>query len=188
MDEEDKTFYRLYMGEPPFEDIESSLQFLTEYLKNFFAKKVIVLVDEHDAPALSMYDKMNLTDPIQCKETMEAIKRYSDTITSILKNVAKYNENYTERFLMFGITNCIVNAANSGLNNLVVHNVFRTTYSDYFAMTQAEVNATVEKLFNIRTEHKEKIISNIDRWYNGYYTNGGSNLYSIYSTSLYIND
>jgi hypothetical protein len=188
MNEEDKKFYRLYRQEPPYQDIETSLKFLTEYLKKFFGKKVIVLVDEHDSPALSLYEKMSFADLIKCKEAIKAIKRYSDIINSILKNVAKYNEDCTEKFLMFGISNCIVNAANSELNNLDVHDVFKTTYSDYFAVTQAEVNATVEKLFNVRTEHKERIISNIDLWYNGYYTNSSSPLYSIYSASLYIND
>jgi hypothetical protein len=89
---------------------------------------------------------------------------------------------------MFGISNSIVNAANSGLNNVDVKNVFDEKYSEFFAMTQEEVDAVINKLFYIQPKLKDKIISNINFWYNGYYRDDGSPLYSIFSVSLYISD
>jgi hypothetical protein len=55
-------------------------------------------------------------------------------------------------------------------------------------MTQAEVNDTIDRLFKIQKELKNKIISNIDSWYNGYFDKYGSKLYQIYSTTRYLED
>jgi hypothetical protein len=74
------------------------------------------------------------------------------------------------------------------LNNLYVKNVFDEDYSEYFAMTKEEVDAAIDKLFDIQPALKNKIRSNIDLWYNGYYFDNSSPLYSICSTNLYISD
>jgi hypothetical protein len=119
---------------------------------------------------------------------IEAIKSYSETISEILMNVGKGNAGYTKKILIFGILNSIANEGNFGFNNVDVHNIFNPKYSKYFSMTQAEVNDTIDRIFTIQPESRNKIISNIKTWYNGYYQNGTSQLYSIYSVGLYINE
>jgi hypothetical protein len=181
-------FYRLYKGTLPLEDITTSLQFLTKFLKTFFGKEVIVLVDEHDAPAQNLYGRISLNNTENNIKVIEAIKIYSEAITQILKSVGKGNIGYTKKILIFGVSNSIANQGNSGFNNVDVHNIFNPKYSKYFAMTQAEVSSTIDRLFKIQPEPRNMMISNIEKWYNGYYQNGTSPLYSIYSAGLYIND
>jgi hypothetical protein len=149
---------------------------------------VIVLVDEHDSPVQRLYENISLDNPKDNIEVMKSINCYSKTLTDILKAVAKGNADYTEKFLMFGISNSIVNAANSGLNNVDVKNVFDEDYVNYFTMTQEEVDAAINRIFDIQPKLKDKIISSIKFWYNGYYRDDGLPLYSIFSVSLYISD
>jgi hypothetical protein len=181
-------FYKLYIGDTSYEDIETSLKTLTKILKGFYHKKVIVLVDEHDSPVQRLYENISLDNPKDNIEVMKSINCYSKTLTDILKAVAKGNADYTEKFLMFGISNSIVNAANSGLNNVDVKNVFDEDYVNYFTMTQEEVDAAINRIFDIQPKLKDKIISSIKFWYNGYYRDDGLPLYSIFSVSLYISD
>jgi hypothetical protein len=181
-------FYKLYIGDTSYEDIETSLKTLTKILKGFYGKEVIVLVDEHDSPVQRLYENISLDNPEDNIEVMESINCYSKTLTDILKAVAKGNADYTKKFLMFGISSSIVNAANSGLNNVDVKNVFDEKYSEFFAMTQEEVDSVINKLFNIQPKLKDLIRSNINFWYNGYYRDDGLPLYSIFSVSLYISD
>jgi hypothetical protein len=164
------------------------LKTLTKILKGFYGKEVIVLVDEHDSPVQRLYENISLDNPEDNIEVMESINCYSKTLTDILKAVAKGNADYTKKFLMFGISSSIVNAANSGLNNVDVKNVFDEKYSEFFAMTQEEVDDAINKLFDIQPKLKDLIRSNINFWYNGYYRENGLPLYSIFSVSLYISD
>jgi hypothetical protein len=100
-------FYRLYIGDTSYENIHTSLQTLTKILKGFYNKKVIILVDEQDAPARNLYENISLDNPEDNKEVMESINCYSKILTAILKAVGKGNSDYTEKFLMFGMSNSI---------------------------------------------------------------------------------
>jgi hypothetical protein len=161
---DNQKFYRLYSGTPPFEDIEMSLKFLTEILKGFFNKEVIILVDEHDSPARELYKNISLNNTRDNGEVIAAIKRYSSTITAILRNVGKENIGCTKKLLMFGVSYVIADSGGSGFNNVKIHDIFDHTYSKYFALTQAEVEDKVNDLFNVQQKVKKKIISNIARW------------------------
>jgi hypothetical protein len=55
-------------------------------------------------------------------------------------------------------------------------------------MTEEEVLNTIDKLFEIKEEQKKQIKSNIDAWYNGFYSKSGQKLYQIYSTTRYLED
>jgi hypothetical protein len=161
---DNQKFYRLYSGTPPFEDIEMSLKFLTEILKGFFNKEVIILVDEHDSPARELYKNISLNNTRDNGEVIAAIKLYSSTITAILRNVGKENIGCTKKLLMFGVSYVIADSGGSGFNNVKIHDIFDHTYSKYFALTQAEVEDKVNDLFNVQQKVKKKIISNIARW------------------------
>jgi hypothetical protein len=64
-------FYGFYSGDTSHESIETSLQTLTEFLKDFYDKEVIVLVDEHDSPVQSLYENISLDNPEDNIEVME---------------------------------------------------------------------------------------------------------------------
>jgi hypothetical protein len=188
MDQEIKDFYRFYKGNPPYEGIKRSLETLAKILKEFYGKQVIVLVDEHDTPAHHLYMQISLSNPENNIELLKSINLYAELITEIFKNVGKGAEDYIKNFLMFGISNCIVDTPLSGFNNLEVFNAFNSDYSKFFSMTQKDVNDTVDSLFDIRPELKDEIKSNIFKWYNGYYCENNLPIYSLYSTGKYVID
>jgi hypothetical protein len=90
---------------------------------------------------------------------------------------------------MFGISNSIINAPYSGFNNLKVYDVVDGEYSEFFSMTEQEVENIVNFLFpKIHPELKEIIIGNITEWYDGYYGDGSFKFYSTFSVGLYLNE
>jgi hypothetical protein len=183
-----KRFYRLYFGEiESYDDILASLLTLTDVLHTFYEKEVIVLVDEHDAPAQHIYKKISFDDPDTNTKIKNSIATYSEIITDILRKVGK-NCDFTKNFMMVGISNSIINAGNSGFNNVHICNVFNGDDASFFAMTHEEMEDIVDKLFKIKDEPKNKIKENIDFWFNGYYQENGLPLYSIFSSSLYISE
>jgi hypothetical protein len=70
-----------------------------------------------------------------------------------------------------------------------VYDVLDSRYAEFFSLSKQEVEKTVNFLFGeIRPELRNKIISNVDEWYNGYYGNDTSSMYSLFSTGQYLND
>jgi hypothetical protein len=182
-----KEFFRIfYDGKTSYEDIETPLKTVIKIISEFYNKPVIILVDGHDSPIQDLF--WHIMDyPKDNKKTPELIRRASNSINRIFKAVGKGNQ-YVKKLLMFGILNNVVNYNNSDFDNLKINNVYEPKYSEYFGMTQTEVDRVIDKLFPVKQEIKDKIRANINTWYNGYYHKLGSTLYSIYSVSLYISE
>jgi hypothetical protein len=180
-----KDYFRVfYYRKTSFEDIETPLKNMIKIISDFYNKPVIILVDEHDYP-IRWLARNIIETPKDSKNLTQLMRRSLDTINSMLKAVGKGNQ-YVKKFLMFGISDMVVNHNNSGFDNLKINNIFEPKYSEYFGMTQTEVDRVIDKLFPIKKEIKDKIRENINTWYNGYYHKQGSTLFSIYSVSLYI--
>jgi hypothetical protein len=180
-----KEFLRtFYNGETSYEDIETPLKTVIKIISEFYNKPVIILVDGHDSPIQGLF--WNIMDNQEgYKKAPELIRRISNTINSMFKAVGKGNQ-YVKKLLLFGILNNVVNYNNSDFDNLKIVNVYEQKYSEYFGMTQTEVDGVIDKLFPVKKEIKDKIRAKVNMWYNGYYHKQGSPLYSIVSTSLYI--
>jgi hypothetical protein len=179
-------FRTFYYEKTSHKDIETPLKTVIKIISEFYNKPVIILVDGHDSPIQDLFCHI-MDYPKDNKKTPELIRRISNTINRIFKAVGKGNQ-YVKKLLMFGILNNVVNYNNSDFDNLKINNVYEPKYSEYFGMTQREVDRVVDKLFPVKQEIKDKIRANINTWYNGYYHNQGSTLYSIYSVSLYISE
>jgi hypothetical protein len=187
MDLDVQDFYRFYKGMPPYDYVADSLKLLSKILHGFYQMRVIVLVDDHDTPALHLYSGISLDRHEDNAKIIESIQSYSETITHILDNVAKYNQNL-ERFLMSGVTNSVIDIPYSAFNNLKVYDSLDSEYSEFFSLSKQEINETVNFLFNETSpEPKKQIMLNIDRWYNGYFRNESTPMYSIFSTGQYLN-
>jgi hypothetical protein len=147
-----------------------------------------VLVDEHDIPAMHLYSNSSLDNPEGNAEIITSIHHYAKTIADLLENSCKSNV-FRHKFLMCGVSNSVIDAPYSAFNNLVVHDVLDSRYANFFSLSKQEVEETVNFLFGeIRPELRNKIISNVDEWYNGYYGNDTSPMYSLFSTGQYLND
>jgi hypothetical protein len=127
-----KKFYQFYSGEPPYNNVGDSLKLLSRILHDFYGRKVIVLVDEHDAPVQKMYSKISLDRPEGNADIIKSINDYAATLADLLGNVSKENEKYTRKFLMCGISNSVINAPSSAFNILDKHNALDSRYSKFF--------------------------------------------------------
>lgn len=129
-------------------DWKNSLLMLTKYLYEYYGQKVIVLIDEYDHPIVDSYVKGYYDDAI-------------DFFKSFYGMVLKDN-NYLEMGIMTGILRVAKENIFSGLNNLEVHTILDNEFTEYFGITEEEVNQAV-KDFDLEYE-----LEDAQRWYNGY--------------------
>ena len=127
---------------------EATLLNLSKYLYEYYGKKVILLIDEYDQPIIDSY-----------------IKGYYDKAISFFKTfyglVLKDNE-YLEMGIMTGILRVAKENIFSGLNNLEVHTILDSEFTEYFGIIENEVEESL-KDFDLEYE-----LSDVQRWYNGY--------------------
>lgn len=114
----------------------------------YYGQKVIVLIDEYDHPIIDSYVKGYYDDAI-------------DFFKSFYGTVLKDN-NYLEMGIMTGILRVAKENIFSGLNNLEVHTILDNEFTEYFGITEEEVNQAV-KDFDLEYE-----LEDVQKWYNGY--------------------
>lgn len=139
---------------------QKSLQRLTEYLHRYHGEKVIVLIDEYD-------------QPIQTGFLNDYYKEVVNFMRLFLENGLKDNSKL-EKSVLTGILRIAKESIFSGLNNLVVNDIFSGKYNSYFGLLPEEV----EKIF---TDYSlEYRLNQIKDWYNGY-NFGGRTIYNPWS-------
>jgi hypothetical protein len=132
MDPDIQKFYKFYRGMPPFDSVTDSFKLLSEILHEFYGRKVIVLVDEHDAPVQDMYSEISLDNPEGNADIITSINNYSKTLAKLLGDVCKDNEMNTERFLMCGVSNSVIDAPYSAFNILDKYNALNSRFAKFF--------------------------------------------------------
>ena len=128
-------------------DWKNSLLMLTKYLYEYYGQKVIVLIDEYDHPIIDSY----------VKGYYDAIDFFKSFYGTVLKD-----NNYLEMGIMTGILRVAKENIFSGLNNLEVHTILDNEFTEYFGITEEEVNQAV-KDFGLEYE-----LEDVQKWYNGY--------------------
>ena len=158
----DKIFYEEEKG-----DYETSLKLLLNYIYKYYGKKVIILIDEYDAPIINAFDKGYYN---------EAINFFQVFYSSALKtnDSLKYG-------ILTGITRIIKEGIFSGLNNLYVNTILSKNYSEYFGLLEDEV---IEMLDYFQMKYKTKEVKD---WYNGYRF-GDKEIYNPWSIINYIKE
>jgi hypothetical protein len=190
-----KEFYWYYKGQiTELDELGGALKFLMITLHDFYESinketcKVIVLVDEHDAPVQLIHESYSFENSSKNVNLMKSINNVAGIISDILGEMAKTNQ-YLRKFLMFGISDAILSRRHSGFNNRKIIGVSDTNYSRFFACNKDEIGTIVTKAFkDVGEKVKEKIMQNIEDWYNGYYHNKDEKLCSIFSTIQYLGD
>ena len=129
-------------------DWERSLLNLTKYVYEYYEKKVIVLIDEYDQPIINSYIKGYYSETI-------------DFFKSFYGSVLKDNE-YLEMSVITGILRVAKENIFSGLNNLEVHTILDSEFTEYFGIVEDEVEEAL-KDFNLEYE-----LEDVQKWYNGY--------------------
>lgn len=138
----------------------SSLKFLSDLLHRHYNKKVIILLDEYDAPIQTAFIQGYY---------QEMIALIRDLLSSALKD-----NNKLERGVLTGILRTSKEGIFSGLNNLKICTVLEKQFSDKFGFTQSEVDVF---LSDYGLEGQSQAIK---EWYNGYMF-GQSTMYNPWS-------
>ena len=143
-----KKFDSILMEEANLANWKNSLADLSNYLYDFYGKKVIVLIDEYDQPIINSYIEGYYDETI-------------DFFKSLYGAVLKDNE-YLEMGVMTGILRVAKENIFSGLNNLEVHTILDDEFTEYFGIIENEVEKSLED-FGLEYELKD-----VQKWYNGY--------------------
>ncbi|ACV39688.1 AAA family ATPase [Leptotrichia buccalis] len=144
-----------------------SLLDLTKYLYEYYGRKVVVLIDEYDQPIIDSYVKGYYQEAISFFKTFYGV---------VLKD-----NNYLEMGIMTGILRVAKENIFSGLNNLRVHTILDNRFTEYFGITESEVERAL-KDFDLEFELKD-----VQRWYNGYLF-GDIKVYNPWSIINFLND
>ena len=143
-----KKFDSILMEKANLANWKNSLADLSNYLYDFYGKKVIVLIDEYDQPIINSYIEGYYDETI-------------DFFKSLYGAVLKDNE-YLEMGVMTGILRVAKENIFSGLNNLEVHTILDDEFTEYFGIMEDEVEKALED-FGLEYELKD-----VQKWYNGY--------------------
>ena len=130
MDEDDKKIYSSIKNRKNDMDLNTSLELLSDFLCEYYGKKVILLIDEYDSPIINAFDKGYYN---------EAINFFQVFYSSVLKtnDSLKYG-------ILTGITRIIKEGIFSGLNNLYVNTILSKDYTEYFGLLESEVTEILD--------------------------------------------
>ena len=167
MNEWDKRKFEKVLYEKEDTDYIMSLKFLSDSLYKYYGEKVIILIDEYDAPIINAFDKGYYNEAVNFFQTF-----YSSALKT--NNSLKYG-------VLTGITRIIKEGIFSGLNNLYVNTILSRDYSEYFGLLESEV---VEMLDYFDMKYK---IEEVREWYNGYIF-GESEVYNPWSIVNYVRE
>ena len=167
MNEWDKRKFEKVLYEKEDTDYIMSLKFLSDSLYKYYGEKVIILIDEYDAPIINAFDKGYYNEAVNFFQTF-----YSSALKT--NSSLKYG-------ILTGITRIIKEGIFSGLNNLYVNTILSRDYSEYFGLLESEV---VEMLDYFDMKYK---IEEVREWYNGYIF-GESEVYNPWSIVNYVRE
>ncbi len=159
-------FNKLLSGGGNLSDVCASINLLSEYLYEYYGKKVIILLDEYDTPMQEAYSN-----------------GYWDQLVAFMRkfmNETFKTNPYLERGLMTGITRVSKESVFSDLNHPVVITTATTMYETAFGFTENEV-------FQALTEyHLQDKAEEAKRWYDGFRFGDCSHMYNPWSVINYL--
>lgn len=142
-----------------------SLKALSEFLADYYGKKVIILLDEYDTPMQEAY-----------------VYGYWDEMAAFVRNLfnSTFKTNpYMERALMTGITRISKESIFSDLNHLEVVTSTSCKYEAAFGFTEKEVFAAMDEAG--LTEKEE-----VRAWYDGFTFGNTHDIYNPWSIINYL--
>ena len=162
---EKRQFDKIWEMRDSKQSFKTLLLDLSNYLNKYYGEKVIILIDEYDAPIINAFDKGYYNEAMNFFQTF-----YSSALKT--NNSLKYG-------VLTGITRVIKEGMFSGLNNLYVNTILSKDYSEYFGLLENEV---IEMLEYFDMKYK---IEEVREWYNGYIF-GESKVYNPWSIVNYV--
>lgn len=158
-------YIRYRDGNINYGELTFSLNFLCQILSKAYGSKVVVLIDEYDAPIQEGHKKGYYSNII-------------DLMRGLLSGALKTNKNLFLGVLT-GVLRVTKESIFSGLNNIKVFSVLSDRFSKYFGFTQNEV-LKIAHYYGCENRMKE-----IEEWYDGY-TFGKTKIYNPWSVMYYF--
>lgn len=166
LNELDKPTYIKYATQNiNIEELQRSLINLCYFLYEYYKEEVILLIDEYDTPIISAYE-YGYYDEIK-------------TFFTVLFGSSLKGNVYLKKAVLTGITRISKENIFSGLNNINVNSILEKSFSQYFGLTEEEVENSLKE-YNLEKKSKE-----VQKWYNGY-NFGGTRVYNPYSITNFI--
>lgn len=166
LNDNEKYFFRKVSAEMEDYVATDSLNALSGYLKKYYGKKVIILLDEYDTPMQEAY-----------------VNGYWDELAGFTRSLfnATFKTNpHLERAIMTGITRISKESIFSDLNNLSVVTSTSDMYAESFGFTEDEVY-TALKEYGIEQQMPE-----VKRWYDGFSFGSRKDIYNPWSILNYL--
>ena len=160
-------------------DYKFSLLNLSEYLYKHFNKRVIILVDEYDAPIINGFK--NTPPPIKSEKGKSSY--YEDIVNfmqTFLGKAFKGNDTNLKKGLLTGVMRVGKERIFSKWNNFAVYGITSPYFADKFGFTQNETK-DILTYFGL-----EKRIKDIKKWYDGYKFGNTDQIYNPWSIVNYI--
>ena len=165
--QEKKEFLEVTADMPEYE-ATLTLKKLSCYLKRYYGKKVIILLDEYDTPMQEAY-----------------VKGYWQELADFIRNLlnATFKDNPDlERGIMTGVTRASKESIFSGLNHLKVITTTSNEYADCFGFTKEELlNALKE--YGLEDRQNE-----VKKWYDGFCFGDIKDIYNPWSIINYLDN
>ncbi len=167
LEDERKRFEAIMLQKAAPAEYTTALKFLSDCLKIYHQKDVIILIDEYDVPLENAHFRNFYDDMISF-------------IRSLFESALKTNDS-----LEFAvITGCLRISKESiftGLNNLKMVSILTPGYAQYFGFTPAETEAMLD-YYDLSVSRKE-----VQHWYDGYLF-GEIEIYNPWSLINYVED
>ncbi len=161
-------------------EFKGSLKKLSYYLKKYYNQKVIILVDEYDAPIINAFNNTNPPIKSPDKENKTFYENIISFMQGFLGDVYKGNEDNLEKGLLTGVMRVGRESIFSEWNNFRVYSITSPYFDSKFGFTEQE---TIKLLnyFNLGDRKAE-----IQKWYNGYTFGATTHIYNPWSIVNYI--
>ena len=153
-------FKKIVTRNSEIEELKETLNFLTKILYKKYDKKVVVLIDEYDAPLVSAYHN-------------KYYEKAKDFFKTFYSSVLKDNV-YLQMGVMTGIIRVIKAGIFSDLNNLNTYTILSDFYPNCYGLTEEEVK---KSLIDYNLEYE---MGDVKDWYDGYRF-GKSEVYNPWS-------
>ncbi len=158
--EGEKNIFKRMADDMDVKDAPVALHRLSYYLSRHYDKKVIILLDEYDAPMQEAF-----------------VSGYWEKMVSFTRNLFNntFKTNpYLERAVMTGITRVSKESIFSDLNNLNVVTTTSDEYASCFGFTEDEVFFAMDE-FNLTNKNEVK------EWYDGFTIGNVQDIYNPWS-------
>lgn len=143
-----------------------AINYMTDYLCRHYQKKVIILLDEYDAPLQEAY-----------------LSGYWDDMSAFIRSLfnATFKTNpCMERGILTGITRVSKESIFSDFNNLQVITTTSRQYAAAFGFTEQEVETALE-LFDLKDA-----LDKVKFWYDGFQFGKERDIYNPWSITKYL--